>query len=52
MLAAAGLSLLGAVAAVAIGRRRAAVGEPAEATTEAHGQHVVSEVAVIADASA
>jgi EmrB/QacA subfamily drug resistance transporter len=50
MLGAAGLSLLGAVAAVAIGRRRAS--SPAAATGGTPGEHVVNVAGTTADANA
>jgi MFS family permease len=51
MLGAAGLSLLGAVAAVAIGRRRAGA-SPAGATGGTPGEHVVNVAGAVADANA
>jgi len=51
MLGAAGLSLLGAVAAVAIGRRQAS-GSPAAATGGTPGEHVVNVAGAVADANA
>jgi hypothetical protein len=53
MLGAAGLSLLGAVAAVAIsGRRAGSRVIPADATAETPGPHASSAVGVAADAGA
>jgi hypothetical protein len=51
MLWAAGLSLLGAIAAVAIGRRRVSSG-PAAATGGTPGEHVVNVAGAVADANA
>jgi EmrB/QacA subfamily drug resistance transporter len=51
MLGAAGLSLLGAVAAVGIGRRRAS-SSPAAATGGTPGEHVVNVAGAVADANA
>jgi len=51
MFGAAGLSLLGAVAAVAIGRRRAGA-SPAGATGGTPGEHVVNVAGAVADANA